>query len=69
MNTLPFINTNGLWKLDMPALYDPTMIVTNQLILVEAGIVTILDTLSANLFTSVTLDSITNLSIHTMHYS
>jgi hypothetical protein len=56
MNTLPFINTNGLWKLDMPALMDPIMPSTNQLILVEAGIVTILDTLSANLFTSLTLE-------------
>jgi hypothetical protein len=56
MNTLPFINTNGLWKLDMPALMDPIMLSTNQLILVEAGIVTILDTLSANLFTSLTLE-------------
>jgi len=56
MNTLPFINTNGLWKLDMPALMDPIMPSTNQLILIEAGIVTILDTLSANLFTSLTLE-------------
>ncbi|HQS22980.1 MAG TPA: hypothetical protein PLC18_00085 [Sediminibacterium sp.] len=38
MNTFPFINTNGLWKLDRLALMDPIMPAANQLILIEGGI-------------------------------
>lgn len=56
MDIIPFINKNGIWQLDKPEYLSPQVLTRAPLFLVELGIVTLLDELASNFFTSLQLE-------------